>query len=138
MVAERLRGSIATTTRPMSDPLLLDQSVVEPGGQRCFEQCKRLLSLFLPWRRPTRADQMRATRRSVGSRNKSDRPGAWTEAWPGTGPTGNTTSSRDPRVFGLLAEAVHWRSSRTSCQFSQHVSGAAHRSGRAVYGPPRG
>src|SRR4030095_5557716 len=36
--------------------------VVEPGGQRCLELGKPLLSLSWPWRRPTRAGQMRATR----------------------------------------------------------------------------
>ena len=68
---------------PMLDPV----GLVEPGGQRCFEQCKPLLSLSpLRGRRPTHAGQMRATRLSVGSRNQSDGPGAWTEAWPGAGP----------------------------------------------------
>ena len=39
-------------------------------------------------------------------------------------PESNPDVCPDPRVFGLLADAVHWRSSRTSCQSSQHVSGA--------------
>ena len=59
----------------MLDPSL----VVEPGGQRYFELSKPLLSLSWPWRRPVRAGQMRATRLSVGSRDESDGPGAWTE-----------------------------------------------------------
>jgi hypothetical protein len=59
----------------MLDPVL----VVEPGGQRCFEYDKPFLSLSCAWRRPGYAGQMRATRLSVGSRDESDEPGAWTE-----------------------------------------------------------
>ena len=66
---------VPSTRPPLLEPLL----VVEPGGHRYFELSKPLLSLSLPWRRPARAGQMRATRPSVGSRYESDSPGAWTE-----------------------------------------------------------
>jgi hypothetical protein len=65
--------------------LLLDLAVVfEPGGHRYFEQNKPLLSLssLTAAPGPRRPDESHTT--SVGSRDESDRPGAWTE--PGQAP----------------------------------------------------
>lgn len=45
-------------------PLLDPQPLVELGGQRCFEQCKPLLSLSLPWRPdPRRPNESHTTKR---------------------------------------------------------------------------
>jgi hypothetical protein len=66
---------VFTLFLPMLDPPL----VVEPGGQRCFELGKPpvepLLALATPGSR--RPNESHTT--SVGSRNESDHPGAWTE-----------------------------------------------------------
>ena len=59
---------------------MLDPLVCYRAGRATLLECyKPFLSLSWPWRRPARAGQMRATRLSVGSRNESDEPGAWTE-----------------------------------------------------------
>jgi hypothetical protein len=63
-------------------PKLDPSPVVESGGQRYFELGKPLLSLFRPCdTRPAQAmSEPHGTRQvSVGSRNESDGPGAWTE-----------------------------------------------------------
>jgi hypothetical protein len=66
---------------------VLDPAGVELGGQRYFEQCKRLLSLSLPMATLGRAQARESHTTNVGSRCESDSPGAQIEAWPGRGPT---------------------------------------------------
>jgi hypothetical protein len=79
MVAERLCGSIPTTTWLIA-VLLLDPALTfEPGGHRYFEQSKPLLSLsqLMTAPGPRRPNESHTTK--VGSRIESDEPDAWTE-----------------------------------------------------------
>src|SRR5215207_3587095 len=83
-VAERLCGSMPMTTR--SDVELtgvlrcsIQLLVVEPGGQRCFEPHKPLLSLSWPLATPGPRRPNESHTTSVGSRNESDEPSAWTK-----------------------------------------------------------
>ena len=54
-------------------------SVVEPGGQRCFELGKPLVEPLLAPATPGQRGPDESNTTSVGSRNESDSPGAWTE-----------------------------------------------------------
>jgi hypothetical protein len=71
------RQSAGAAVELISPPMLDPPLVGEPGGQRCLEYDRPFLSLSWPWRRPTRAGQMRVTRPACAAemRGTSRAPG---------------------------------------------------------------